>query len=89
MLRIALVKFHVNTESLSRVLHVTSTLYRRSRGITQAQNVHPIQSQSNTIANVILETLVNGLRLKARLQSTTIMSILEASYRRFPVVYLS
>lgn len=84
MLRIALAKFYVSTESLSRVLHVTSTLHRKSRTVTQGQPSHP---QSNNIANIILEMLTNGLRLKVRMQPATMISILDVCHR-YATMYL-
>lgn len=73
VLRVALLRFHVSAQSLSRILDVTSTLHRRT--LSQHGPVGP--DQTNIIAQVILEVLADGLRIKARVLPSTIESILE------------
>jgi hypothetical protein len=75
VLRVALLRFHVNTQSLSRILHVTSTLHRR----TLSQHGQGGPDQTNTVAQVILEVLADGLRMKVRILPSTLNSILEVS----------
>jgi hypothetical protein len=76
VVRSALVRFHVSRYSLSRIIDVTSSLYRKTR----TQNDSSMsQIQSNNISSAILEILVDGLRLKTRILPSTLTSILEVS----------
>jgi len=71
VLRVALNRLSVKTTSLSRLLHVTSNLYRK------AQPYNTTAGQSNAIVPAILEILADGLRMKARVLPSTLTSMLE------------
>lgn len=70
----ALVRFRVDATAISRVLHVTSTLYRKN---TAQNGVVNGVFQSNNITSTVLEILADGLRMKARVLPSTLISMLE------------
>ncbi|KAG7092480.1 hypothetical protein E1B28_008832 [Marasmius oreades] len=61
VLRVALTRLTVDTPTLSRLVHVTSALYKRSD-----------QQGTNIIIMVLFEILSDGLRMKSRVLSETI-----------------
>lgn len=69
VLRVALNRMLVDTATLSRLVQVTATLYRKGAPV----NGEP----SNNIILVIFEILSDGLRLKARVASGTLNSMLQ------------
>lgn len=71
MLRAVLTRMLVDGATLSRLVQVTATLYRKGPSV----NGEP----SNNIIPVIFEILNEGLRVKARVLSGTINSMLEVS----------
>ncbi|KAH9951250.1 hypothetical protein B0H21DRAFT_272251 [Amylocystis lapponica] len=75
LLRAALVRFHVSGESLTRVLQITSTLYRKAAAATAPGAEAP---QTNPISLVMFEMLGDGLRGKARISAATISALVEA-----------
>lgn len=76
MLRVSLTRFNVGSQPLSRILHVTSTIYRK----VQARAGPSIgQIQPNAVALIIFEVLAQGLRKEGRITPATITSIIEAS----------
>jgi hypothetical protein len=81
VLRVALTRFNVSTECLSRMLHVTSTLFRKS----QSRPGTAGQTQTNTIAMVVFEILAEGLRREGRVTPSTISSMIEVT-QTVPVV---
>ena len=66
ILRIVLTRLEVDTASLSRLIQVTATLYRKSQS-----------SSSNAILVVIFELLADGLRMKARIPPSAMKAMLE------------
>ncbi|TDL27495.1 hypothetical protein BD410DRAFT_782583 [Rickenella mellea] len=75
LLRMALVRFDVNVSSLKRLLHVTSTLYRRNLG---GKNHTAKSVQPNNIILVMVEILSDSLRGKARTSMATLGATMEA-----------
>lgn len=72
VLRVALNRLNVNTTSLSRLLQVSTTLYRKT---TLSDTSPPI----NGIVLVVFEILSDGLRMKARALPSTLKSMLEVT----------
>lgn len=72
ILRLAILRFDVTSHTLTRLLHVTSTLYRRAEVVANERAV-----QMNIVANVICEVLAEALRGKNRVTPTTITAIAE------------
>ncbi|KAG7452502.1 uncharacterized protein BT62DRAFT_879722 [Guyanagaster necrorhizus] len=70
ILRIALTRLAVDEASLSKLIQVTATLYRK----TQTTDSVP----TNTIIAVILELLSDGLRMKVRVLPITLKAMLVA-----------
>ncbi|KAF5365590.1 hypothetical protein D9758_003325 [Tetrapyrgos nigripes] len=70
VLRICLNRLGVDSGSLSKLVQVTATLYRR----TQASDK---SAPSNVIIQVIFEILSDGLKLKTRTVPATLKSMLE------------
>uniref|UniRef100_A0A0W0F9A2 Uncharacterized protein n=1 Tax=Moniliophthora roreri TaxID=221103 RepID=A0A0W0F9A2_MONRR len=62
VLRVALNRLSVDESTLSRLVHVTSALYRRTGN----------ESTVNPVSTVLFEILSDGLRMKSRVLSTTI-----------------
>lgn len=73
VLRIVLTRLEVDTASLSMLIQVTATLYRKSQ-----------PSSTNAILAVIFELLADGLRMKARIPSSSMKAMLEVC---IPVCY--
>lgn len=73
-MRIALVRFDVNEQSLRRLLQVTSTLYRRT---ASEPGAHP--QERNSILLVVNDVLSDGLRSKCRIIPSTLKAIVEVS----------
>jgi hypothetical protein len=71
-----LVRFHVTTESLLRLLQVTATLYRKAH---RREDSTPNQIPSNIIANAVVDILTDGLRMKTRVLPVTLGSLAEVS----------
>ena len=69
VLRVALNRMLVDTPTLARLVQVTATLYRKGATV----NGEP----SNNVILVIFEILNDALRLKARVLSGTLKSMLE------------
>ena len=74
VLRTCLVKFHVTTASLSRLLHAASPLIRKAGQGPVAQ-----PSFSNLVI-AVCEILADGLRVKTRLFPSTLSCILEVCF---------
>jgi len=70
MLRGVLLRLSVDVASLSRVIHVTTSLYRKT---------HPGEggNSSSPIILIIFEMLADALRLKARTLPGTLRAMLE------------
>lgn len=66
VMRIALNRMNVNASCLSRLLHVTSSLFRKTEA-----------AHANNLASVVFEVLADGLRLKARIMPATLTAMLE------------
>lgn len=79
VLRVALNRLNVTTASLSRLVHVTTNLYRK------VQPRDPT-GQSNSIVMVIFEILSDGLRMKARVLPSTLTSMIEVGHDSYPAV---
>ncbi|KIY72162.1 hypothetical protein CYLTODRAFT_367962 [Cylindrobasidium torrendii FP15055 ss-10] len=71
VLRITLNRLEAETEGLTKLIQVTSTLYRRTQTIDST-------APTNAILAVIFELLGDGLRMKARIHPMTIKAMLEA-----------
>ncbi|RDB21389.1 hypothetical protein Hypma_011626 [Hypsizygus marmoreus] len=71
VMRVLLNRLNVSTESSSRLLQVTATLYRKT---------HPNDStpSMNSVLHLMFEVLADGLRLKARVLPSTIKSMIDA-----------
>ena len=69
ILRVALTRFNVTSEALSRILHVTSTIFRKTGSGTHGQ--------TNTVAPVVFEVLRDGLRKEGRITAATVASTME------------
>ena len=65
-------RFDVSTQSLNRLLHVTSTLYRRTE-----IPVNERAWQLNVMVNVLTEVLSDSFRGKNRVSASTITGIAE------------
>lgn len=72
-LRVALVRSYLSAESLTRILQVTSSLYRKAGSPEQCLAL-------NHIALFILEQLTDKLNHKAHITSSTLVSLLEVSF---------
>lgn len=68
-LRLALIRFNVRREVLTRLLHVTSALYRRIEPNTTEDR------QLNSVVVVIVDVLSDALRGKCRVTSSTLASL--------------
>ncbi|KAI9070388.1 hypothetical protein FKP32DRAFT_1586228 [Trametes sanguinea] len=75
LLRSSLIRFNVSVQSLRRVLHVTTTLYRKA---AKAAGTNPDNTLFNPIAAVMLEILKDSLYLKARVTPATQIALIEA-----------
>ncbi|KAI0831397.1 hypothetical protein BC628DRAFT_1312212 [Trametes gibbosa] len=75
LLRSSLVRFSVSAASLKRVLHVTTTLYRRA---AQASGNDPGNALVNPIAGAMLEITKDFLHMKARVLPATQAALVEA-----------
>lgn len=75
VLRAVLARFNVGTQCLSRVLHVTSTLFRKMQPRTATAG----QLQHNAVAMTVFEILADGLRKEGRLTPSTVTCIIEVS----------
>lgn len=73
LLRAALVRFDVGFETLNRLLHVTSTLYRRSKTL----DLNGAETPTNLIATGILDVLSDALKGKVRVLPSTMTAILQ------------
>lgn len=72
VLRAVLNRLSVNAETLSRLIHVTATLQRKTH----------IAEAGTEVIQVIFEILMEGLRLKARVLPATMKAMLEVSVLR-------
>lgn len=77
VLRVALTRFNVGSQCLSRVLHVTATLFRKSQPRVDLTSSHV---QPNSISLAVFEILANGLRKEGRVTPSTIASMIEVSF---------
>ncbi|KAJ8700118.1 hypothetical protein PTI98_003174 [Pleurotus ostreatus] len=73
MLRIILNRLDVKSSSLSQLIRVAATIVKKP----YQPNTHSTQTPPNSIVQVVFEILGDGLRLKSRVQPTTIASMLE------------
>lgn len=73
-MRVLLNRSNVNTASLSKLLQVTATLYRRTQA---AESTLP----PDNIVLLVFELLAEGLRLKTRILPSTLKSMLEVMNR--------
>ncbi|KAK7054868.1 hypothetical protein VNI00_003331 [Paramarasmius palmivorus] len=62
ILRVALNRLSVDSATLSRLVHVTSTFYRKTEN----------ENATNPVLMVLFEILADGLRMKSRVLSSTI-----------------
>ncbi|KAI0362213.1 hypothetical protein OH77DRAFT_1416438 [Trametes cingulata] len=75
LLRSSLVRFNVSVVSLRRVLHVTTTLYRKA---AKASGTNPENILVNPIAAAMLEITKDSLHFKARVTPATQGALVEA-----------
>lgn len=81
LLRAALNRCNVSTESLVRLIQVTSLLYRRAAA---AKPVGSDALPSNPIVHAMLEVIAESVRLKARTTPATLTSLFEVhGFRSF------
>ncbi|KAL0946866.1 hypothetical protein HGRIS_013032 [Hohenbuehelia grisea] len=71
MLRTVLTRLTVNTKSLVQLVHVSSSLFRKT------QPELPGQASPNNVVQIIFEILGDGLRLKTRVHPASITAMLE------------
>ncbi|KAH8106968.1 hypothetical protein BXZ70DRAFT_1003857 [Cristinia sonorae] len=69
-LRLTIVRSSLSSDSLTRILKVTASLYRKAGSPEQSLAL-------NSIANLILEQLTDKLNHKAHITSSTLISLLE------------
>ncbi|KAI0780831.1 hypothetical protein BD413DRAFT_500442 [Trametes elegans] len=75
LLRSSLVRFNVSVVSLRRVLHVTTTLYRKA---ARAAGTNPDNALVNPLAAAMLEVIKDSLHFKARVTPATQSALIEA-----------
>ncbi|KAH9856975.1 hypothetical protein C2E23DRAFT_892456 [Lenzites betulinus] len=75
LLRSSLVRFNVSVRSLRRVLHVTTTLYRRA---AKASGTNANNALVNPVAGAMLEVTKDFLHMKARVSPATQTALIEA-----------
>jgi hypothetical protein len=73
LLRAALVRFEVHFDTLNRLLHVTSTMYRRST----TANINGAEVPTNHLAMGVLDVLSDSLKGKVRALPSTMTAMLE------------
>lgn len=71
VLRVALTRFNVTAEALSRILHVTATIFRKASSGTQGQ--------PNTVSPAVFEVIRDGLRKEGRITPSTVASTMEVN----------
>ncbi|KAI1795782.1 hypothetical protein LXA43DRAFT_1163651 [Ganoderma leucocontextum] len=76
LLRSSLLRCNVSVASLRRVLHVTTTLYRRAAA--KAGQANPENSLVNPITSAMYEIARDGLNGKARVTHATLTALVEA-----------
>jgi hypothetical protein len=81
VLKAMLARFHVKTKCLSQLLHVTSTLYRKTK-VNEEPSAGYIQP--NIVSQAIFDTLADGLRMKVRVLPANLLSILEVGENQMP-----
>ncbi|TFK89146.1 hypothetical protein K466DRAFT_545801 [Polyporus arcularius HHB13444] len=74
LLRSSLIRFNVSVASLRRVLHVTTTLYRKAAKVA-GNNENALV---NPLAAAMLELSRDGLNMKARVTPATLAALVEA-----------
>lgn len=79
LLRVALVRFNVNSHHLTRLLQVTSALYRRPTENDSADSMKAVPRSS--IALAIIDILSDALRGKARVTTSTLTSMIKVRPR--------
>lgn len=73
LLRAVLVRFEVHPGTLNRLLHVTSTMYRRSKTV----DVNGAELPTNHIAMGVLDVISDVLKGKVRALPPTVTAMLE------------
>ena len=73
LLRAALARFDVRLDTLKRLLHVTSTIYRRSK----TADLNGVEVSTNHIAMGVLDVLSESLKGKVRVLPSTMTAMLE------------
>ncbi|PIL24081.1 hypothetical protein GSI_13832 [Ganoderma sinense ZZ0214-1] len=76
LLRSSLLRSNVSVASLRRVLHVTTTLYRRAAA--KAGQANPESTLVNPITSAMYEIARDGLNGKARVTHATLTALIEA-----------
>lgn len=76
LLRSSLVRFSVSVLSLRRVLHVTTTLYRKA---AKASGTNSQNALVNPVAGAMLEITKDFLHSKARVSPATQIALVEVS----------
>ncbi|TBU65728.1 hypothetical protein BD310DRAFT_803111 [Dichomitus squalens] len=76
LLRSSLIRFNVSVASLRRVLHVTTTLYRRAAA--KAGQATPQKALVNPITSAMFEITRDSLNVKARVTHATLTALVEA-----------
>ena len=77
LLRSSLIRFNVSVTSLRKVLHVTTTLYRRA---AKASGANPDVQLVNPIAASMLEITKDALNIKARVNPATLVALIEVCF---------
>jgi len=79
LLRAALVRFEVLPGTLNRLLHVTSTMYRRSKTL----DVNGAEFPTNHIAMGVMDIISDFLKGKVRVLPLTVTAMLEVFRQLF------
>lgn len=74
-LQIILGRFDVQTQTLRELLRVTLSLYKRS--VPDQTGTSVKQKHANTIVNLLVDTLSDVLRAKARTTLSTLVALIE------------
>ncbi len=76
ILRPALLRFDVSSETVTKLLQVSTSLYRRT---TEAANSGERTVQANTVFVAIMDVLSDALRGRNRITPSTLESLVEVS----------
>lgn len=76
LLRATLTRCLISAASLTRVVEITSQLYRKAAASAQGNDVPLV----NPILVVLLETITDGVHMRARVQGGTLAALFEVSW---------